>query len=419
MLDRNTCCFLIISLSPSLTPAIEALHRKHLIFLLSPWKRQKNHFSVSTSMYPTSKLVKYFLIVVIHILAFYLVLFFFINYKNGDQTVLLEINDNSETLEFDSSISESFFYFEEQSIVEFENLEVGGLVTTEKLQQKFRRVFDICDKYNLTESLRKKHFFYSPKHEALYCWIRKVASTSFTKFFSELRGRKVVRNYYREIDYLAPKSIDELKRIINNTRAFKFLVVRHPFQRLVSSYRDRIEDNSRFTAQAWIYVPRIFRVTRPELFRSNGSEGNGLQRIFDSHKRLKLVPSFKEFIVWLLNQPSEKEDDHWSQYHKQCSICNVNFDYILNLDNYTINDVTYIFKRLQLDEKRAYLPKIQSSRGGKSDFARTCEYFNELSRTLVIRLYERYKIDFEMFGYRHEDYVKCCGEVDCGIVKDK
>lgn len=120
------------------------------------------------------------------------------------------------------------------------------------------------------------------------------------------------------------------------------------------------------------------------------------------------MPTFEEFVVWLLSQPLEKDDDHWSQYHKQCSICTVNFDYILNLENYTMNGVTYIFQNLGLDENSAYLPNIQLSRGGRSDFARTCKYFETLSKNLVKRLYQRYEIDFEMFGYEHEDYLKCC-----------
>ena len=44
-------------------------------------------------------------------------------------------------------------------------------------------------------------------------------------------------------------------------------------------------DNSKYTAQAWIYTEKIFRLTRPELFHSNTTTGNFQQKVFTSDKR--------------------------------------------------------------------------------------------------------------------------------------
>ena len=49
--------------------------------------------------------------------------------------------------------------------------------------------------------------------------------------------------------------------------------------------RDRIEDNSKYTAQSWIYVPKIFYITRRELFRSNSTTGSSLERMFYPDRR--------------------------------------------------------------------------------------------------------------------------------------
>ena len=46
-----------------------------------------------------------------------------------------------------------------------------------------------------------------------------------------------VLQFFREINFLAPQSIQELTMIINDRNVFKFLAVRHPFERIVSSYR--------------------------------------------------------------------------------------------------------------------------------------------------------------------------------------
>lgn len=122
---------------------------------------------------------------------------------------------------------------------------------------------------------------------------------------------------------------------------------------------------------------------------------------------MKLIPTFAEFIEWLLNERPENDDVHWYRYNEHCSLCTANFDYVLKLDNYTLSDVDYIFTKLGLDVNRTFLPKLQWTRGGFTDFARTCEYFASLTRDRVLRLYDRYRIDFEMFDYEHNDYLNC------------
>lgn len=240
----------------------------------------------------------------------------------------------------------------------------------------------------------------------MYCWIRKVASTSFTKLFSDMKNRRTARNYYREVDVLAPKTLNELRRNANDTKTFKLLVVRHPFQRLVSSYRDRIEDNSKYTTQAWIYTKKIFRLTRPELFHSNTTTGNFQQKVFTADKRLKIIPTFKEFLIWLL-QNSDEDDVHWDRYYTHCAVCDVRYNYVLKLDNYMYGEISYILSKFGLDKNTAYLQKLERTHGGYTDFDTTCKYFANLTQDIIFRLYQRYKIDFEMYNYNLDRYIFC------------
>nr|XP_033325471.1 carbohydrate sulfotransferase 11-like [Megalopta genalis] len=268
------------------------------------------------------------------------------------------------------------------------------------------QISKICDKYNLKTPLTRRHFLYDSERKSVYCWIRKIASTTFTKLFSDMKNRQVTHDYYREVDFLAPKTQKELHHIVNDKNTFKLLIVRHPFQRLVSSYRDRIEDNSKYTAQAWIYAKKIFYLTRPHLFRSNISTGDFQERVFTHDKRLKLIPTFKEFALWLL-QSSEQDDVHWDHYYTHCSVCNIRYNYILKLDNYTYGQINYVFSRLGLNYKNTYLPRLEKTRGGYTNFDTTCKYFRNLSQDIIFKLYERYKIDFEMYNYDLNRYIFC------------
>ncbi|XP_043471725.1 carbohydrate sulfotransferase 11-like isoform X2 [Leptopilina heterotoma] len=261
----------------------------------------------------------------------------------------------------------------------------------------------ICAKYNVTSFLERKHFLFSTKNDVLYCWIRKIASTSFTKIFSSIENKCVTNEFYREVEFLSPTT-ELLNSVNQNNNTFKFLIVRHPFERLVSSYRDRIEDNTKFTAQAWIYVSKIFYLTRPKLFHSNSTTGGTLEKIFFNDRRLKLVPTFQEFVTYLIQESSDNYDHHWNQYYKHCSLCEINYNFILKLDNNSPKEIEYISSKLNLPKET--LINHQAT----TDFHRTCKYFKKLSCETILQLYEKYKIDFEMFDYKVENYLQCCNK---------
>lgn len=281
----------------------------------------------------------------------------------------------------------------------------GEAIDLQQSAMILRQLTNICAKYNLTTPLIKRHFLHNSRHKSLYCWIRKVASTSFAKLFADMKIRST-RTNYREIDTLTPRSLNELQLASQDAQVFKLLVVRHPFQRLVSSYRDRIEDNSKYTAQAWIYVEKIFRLTRPKLFHSNTKIGNFRHKVFTPDKRLKIVPTFKEFVEWLV-QSSDEDDVHWAPYYKHCALCNVRYNYVLKLDDYTYGQINYIFSKFGLDKTKVYFPKLKETRGGQTNFDITCKYLKNLTEDVIFKLYEKYKIDFQMYNYNVNRYMNC------------
>ncbi|EFN88227.1 Carbohydrate sulfotransferase 11 [Harpegnathos saltator] len=237
-----------------------------------------------------------------------------------------------------------------------------------------------------------------------------------------MSNRQVSHNFYKEVDLLSPKTLESLQHYVNDSTVFKLLIVRHPFQRLVSSYsmtlvtptseltqsndsnlfrRDRIEDNSKYTAQSWLHAHSILYHSRPKLFHAKSSNTNILERIFLPDK------SFREFLEWLLKQPPEHDDVHWVQYHTHCAVCNVHYNFILKLDHYTLGQINYILSKLKLDRNKIYLPMLQRTHNGLTDFKMACKYFRNLTTDMVMQLYERYKIDFDMYKYKPDDYWHC------------
>lgn len=121
--------------------------------------------------------------------------------------------------------------------------------------------------------------------------------------------------------------------------------------------------------------------------------------------RLKIIPTFKEFLEWLLQ--SSEEDVHWIQYYKHCAICNIRYNFVLKLDDYTYGQINYIFSKFGLDKNKVYFPKLEETRGGYTNFDTTCKYFANLTQDIVLKLYEKYKIDFEMYNYNVNQYINC------------
>jgi hypothetical protein len=189
--------------------------------------------------------------------------------------------------------------------------------------------------------------------------------------------------------------------MVKTKQYHKLLVVRHPFQRLVSAYRDRIEDTSKFTSQAWIYVPRIFALTRPSLNRSQIFDINHHQ-----HK-LSIVPTFQEFVEWLLVIPASKYDVHWNRYSDQCSPCIIHYDFVTKMDSFSKEEEVLLMRQMGLKHLNVSLPHLQESSGGSTDFNVTCQYFQQLIPEQIKALYAIYHTDFEMFHYSPQPYINC------------
>ena len=83
----------------------------------------------------------------------------------------------------------------------------------------------------------------------LYGWIHKAASTSWNKIFFQLAREKVKdTNLHEAAAFFKPQK-EMLERIFNDSVSFTF--VRHPFERLVSAFRDKFETGSK---KNWIYT---------------------------------------------------------------------------------------------------------------------------------------------------------------------
>ena len=93
-------------------------------------------------------------------------------------------------------------------------------------------------------------------------------------------------------------------------------------------------------------------------------------------------------------------DKHWKPYISRCAFCDIPYRVIARAETF-LEDQLYIgqLAGVQLEHVESH----HSSGGSNRDLAR--QYFGELDRRTVDRLYALYQMDFEMFGYSPNLYL--------------
>ena len=127
----------------------------------------------------------------------------------------------------------------------------------------------------------------------------------------------------------------------------------------------------------------------------------------------------------------EDHDEHWMAQSKNCAACLIDYDAVIRLEHHNedkvslarVNTITSIFHQLffllkyfqEYVVKRSGIGKHvkivyeHATIGGKTESVRR-EFYSKIPCPLLQRLYEIYKMDFEMFGYSAEPFFNMCAD---------
>uniref|UniRef100_A0A8D0PE62 Carbohydrate sulfotransferase n=1 Tax=Sus scrofa TaxID=9823 RepID=A0A8D0PE62_PIG len=172
---------------------------------------------------------------------------------------------------------------------------------------------------------------------------------------------------------------------------FKFFIVRDPFERLISAFKDKFVHNPRF--EPWYrheIAPGIIRK-----YRRNRTETRGIQ--------------FEDFVRYL-GDPNHRWLDlqfgdhiiHWVTYVELCAPCEIRYSVIGHHETLE-EDAPYILKEAGIDHLVSY-PTIPP---GITVYNKTKveHYFLGISKRDIRRLYARFEGDFKLFGYQKPDFL--------------
>ncbi|XP_063597111.1 carbohydrate sulfotransferase 8-like isoform X4 [Penaeus indicus] len=260
-------------------------------------------------------------------------------------------------------------------------------------ERRKHQVAAVCQEKEPSSNDRPLYLVHDSKHSLTYCPIYKAASTSWSVLLLQMAGRT------------------------RNTT--KFVVVRHPLDRLASTYRDKYQNANK----PWYYINygqemvRMFRAFPKQLTKA---EVQGLQ--YQVAAKIQagqpvalpgnpfadpLGPTFREFALFVV--ASRHADPHWMEFHDQCAVCNFDYDFILKFENLHGESEQFLD---YLDRgSEATLQRRNSGRKPSSSSADTgCSFFDQISVRLIGQLVAKYEKDFQLFEYSPDEYYKCASD---------
>ena len=277
----------------------------------------------------------------------------------------------------------------------------NSLYVQAEADSKKRResVENVCQKSNLTNILAppndpkdrirgrqrlnlRQHLILNEEHKVLFCFIPKVSCTMMKKIFVVMGNLypsiRKVRMVEKGVVRFTDSKFTEEQRNYMLKNFYKFMIVRDPFERLVSAYRNKFESND----EHFRHVQKIII----EKYRQNKTE-----RVETGDRA-----SFTEFVRHLIDTPAWTHDQHWMAHEDVCRPCDVKYDFIGSIDTLE-RDLAYVMRKIHANETKHHVN--QDSGALAKTKLLTASFFKKVPKEYFDKLLAIRKADFELFGY--------------------
>ena len=272
--------------------------------------------------------------------------------------------------------------------------------------------------------LQSKQLFWCKKTKIVYCPVFKSASSAWLEHLINLSGRsqssiidakkKKKRDLLGQLVYLGivkPSDAEWQDYLtLENTRNLTaFTVVRHPFERLVSAYRDKLERKNRYYYDLFGKVivskfrEKAIKRLGKEFFEKSNNFGTVL-KVADGSRVDAKFPSFWEFVQCVVTKMCS--DEHWNPIYQHCSICHPlqlsTNPYILKFEHLKDEGPEFL-QMMGWDKKIQDNAKVNANTySGMSGAEITKLYFSTFSESEIMEVYKHYEYDFILFDYNFQ-----------------
>ncbi|KAM4690849.1 carbohydrate sulfotransferase 14 [Rhinophrynus dorsalis] len=225
-----------------------------------------------------------------------------------------------------------------------------------------------------------KHILVNDKYKFLYCYVPKVACSNWKRVLKVLDGSienvdvKMKMDHKSDLVFLSDLNVEEIKHRLKYY--FKFMFVRDPMERLLSAYRNKFGEIKEYQQKYGVEIIKRYR-KHPGV-----SAGDDV--------------TFSEFLQYLLDEDTEKMNEHWMPVYNLCQPCAVKYDFIGSYERLR-EDANYVLERvnapsfIQFPERQAWYKPVTKE---------TLHYFLcNTPKGQIRELLPKYILDFSLFAY--------------------
>ena len=274
-----------------------------------------------------------------------------------------------------------------------------------QMEERYLKVVEniekVCAKYGLnnTNKILINQLMVDEDHHLAYCQNAKVGSTTWMHHFNmllpsnrrpwddkdkrlsnpirtRLLNKFKVGHKWKKYKWGESINRSTYEEFAKDSNLTTFTFVRHPFERLVSAYIDKLEKHQHISAK------------------------------YDKIMERKSFPEFVEIV--LQEFETSKINPHWKPYFNRCFHCAIPYNVIGRIETFQ-EDVQYIILKNNLEKILDLKTTLQfsSKNSSKRDAQKAAlKYFSKLNANQIQRLYKAYKMDFELFDYDIDIYLR-------------
>ena len=174
-------------------------------------------------------------------------------------------------------------------------------------------------------------------------------------------------------------------------RIIRHLNVRHPFARLESAYRDKMDPA---TTTSTIRYQKQYRDFMNETGFKLFKKGNAW------------IPTFEDFLEAVSFYPEDMYNKHWSPMWTICEPCLIDYDVITKTETMD-EDFKYLQKKWN---EKLKVPAFHAYSDTKMDYnnyeENLLKIYKNVSRKVIEKLVEVYEWDFKLFGYDPKPFLR-------------